>query len=76
MLVMKKVTALIPEDLIEEVQTLSHGKNITESLIIVMREWVSAKKLRELNLEIKKSPLKFQDGYSGQSVRALNRRPK
>ena len=75
-MLMKKITALIPEDLIDDVQTLSHGKNITESLIIVMREWVSAKRLRELNQEILKAPLKFQDGYGGSEVRALNRRDK
>ena len=69
-----KVTALIPESLIDEVKTLSKGKNITESLIIVMQEWVSSKKLQSLNKAIEKSPLKFNKKYSAQKIRSLNRK--
>lgn len=34
-----KVTALIPDELIEKVKAKSGGKNITESLIIALNEW-------------------------------------
>jgi len=69
-----KVTALIPDDLISEVRALSKGKNITESLIIVMQEWVSSKRLQALNEQVRKSPLKFDQKYDAESIRSVNRR--
>ncbi len=36
-----KVTALIPDELIEDVKRLSGGKNITESLIIAIKHYVT-----------------------------------
>lgn len=71
-----KVTALIPDDLLQEVKTLSQGKNITEALIIVMREWVSAKRLRGLNEQLQKKPLKFAKLYTAAKVREVNRQSK
>ena len=68
-----KVTALIPDALVHEVKTLTHAKTITESLIIAMQEWVSLQKLRALNQKVKKSPLHFQDHFSADKVRELNR---
>ena len=69
-----KVTALIPDDLILEIKTLSQGKNITESLIIVMQEWIASKRLKGLNQELRKSPLKFESGYSAAQIRKVNRK--
>ncbi len=69
-----KVTALIPDDLISEIKILSKGKNITESLIIVMQEWIASKHLKSLNQELRKSPLKFESGYSAARVRRVNRK--
>ena len=68
-----KVTALIPDELISEIKTLSKGKNITESLIIVMQEWISTKRLQMLNQEIKRSPLKFSSAFSAERIRTMNR---
>ncbi|MCB1604557.1 MAG: type II toxin-antitoxin system VapB family antitoxin [Gammaproteobacteria bacterium] len=39
-----KVTALISDELIEEVKRLTEGKNITESITIALREWVENQK--------------------------------
>lgn len=69
-----KVTALIPDELIDEVKTLSKGKNITEAIIIAMREWVSTKRLRQLNEKVRKAPLEFSEGFSADKVRTANRR--
>ncbi len=68
-----KVTALIPDDLIKEVKQLASGKNLTESLIIALREWSNIQKLRGLREKVKKSPLKFSPGFSAKSARDLNR---
>lgn len=70
-----KVTAIIPEDLIEEVKKLSRGKNITESIKIALYEWVALKRIKQLNSEIKNRPLQFRENYSAESIRELNRQP-
>jgi hypothetical protein len=69
-----KVTALIPDEIINDVKDLTHGKNITESLILALTEWVRMKKLKKLKDKIKATPLSFQTEFSADSVRALNRK--
>jgi hypothetical protein len=68
-----KVTALIPDELVQEINTLAHGKNLTESLVIALREWRSIQKMRILKQKIKKSPLVFKNSFSAEKIRSLNR---
>lgn len=68
-----KVTAIIPDSLINNVREISQGRNITECLVIAMNEWVAMKRLKALHEQIKKSPLKFKKGFSAQKIRGLNR---
>lgn len=68
-----KVTALIPDNLISEVKALSSGKNITESLIIALKEWTSIQKLKSLSATVKHSPLSFRSGFTANKVRKVNR---
>ena len=74
MIWLMKVTALIPDELLNDVKTLSKGKNITEAMIIAMREWVSSKRLRQLNEKVRQTPLEFSDGFSAKKARTVNRR--
>ncbi|MDY6932950.1 MAG: DUF2191 domain-containing protein [Spirochaetota bacterium] len=67
-----KVTALLPDKLIEDVKNYSKGKNITESLKIALEEWLSLQKLKELHCKIEKSPLKL-DKTIYQKIRDINR---
>lgn len=69
-----KVTAIIPDNVVHEVKTLANGKSLTECMIIALREWIDLQHIRDLNKRIEKKPLRFQDGYSAQSIRELNRR--
>ena len=69
-----KVTAIIPDALVTEIQELAGGKNLTESIIKALTEWAALQKIRELTRRIEKHPLKFQPGFSAASVRELNRR--
>ncbi len=69
-----KVTAIIPDQLVEEVRKASGGKNITDSLIVALREWTEMKRIKELNARVAKRPLSFHEGYSAGSVRELNRK--
>lgn len=68
-----KVTALIPDKLVSEVKDLTQGKNITESLIKALSEWVALKKVKELNFQVAEKPLEFKSGFSSESVRKANR---
>ena len=66
-----KVTALIPDELVKEVQRLSNAKNITEGLLVALNSYVALKKLKAMGEAINKKPLKFR--YTAQDIRDLNR---
>lgn len=69
-----KVTANIPDQLILEVKQYSHGKNITESLLIALKEWVNLQHITQLNKEISNKPLQFLDDFNAIEVRKTNRK--
>lgn len=69
-----KVTALIPDELIRDVRALSHGKSITEALVIALNEWRATKHLQEINRRVQLQPFLFRKGFSAESVRKLNRK--
>jgi hypothetical protein len=69
-----KVTALINDDLVNNVVKLSKGKNITESLVIALEDYVYRKRIEQLIEDVDNEPLQFQEGFTAESVRELNRR--
>ena len=69
-----KVTALIDDPLIKDVTRYAHGKNLTESLVIVLKEWVALKKIKRLNQSLQSRPLQFKKAYSAKIIRAINRK--
>ena len=70
-----KVTALIPDELVHEINELAHGKNLTESLVIALREWRSVQRLKSLKDRVRNHPLSFRKGFSAQGVREIDRKP-
>jgi len=66
-----KVTAIIPDELVKETQTLSNAKNITEAMIIALNSYVSLEKLKAMGEAINENPLQFK--YTAQEIRDLNR---
>ena len=68
-----KVTAIIPDQLIATVREYSKGKTITESLIIVLSEWVKLQEIHKLNTKLSLKPLQFDPDFSRQ-IRARSRR--
>lgn len=66
-----KVTAIIPDNLVKEAQSLSNAKNITETMIIALNSYVSLEKLKAMGEAINKSPLHFK--HTAQEIRDLNR---
>jgi hypothetical protein len=69
-----KVTAIISDNLIEEIRKYSKGRNITESLTIALSEWLAAKKIKDLNNLVKESPLEFNPDLSAGRIRDINRK--
>lgn len=69
-----KVTALIPDKLIQEVSEEAKGRTLTESLMIALQEWIALRKIGSLNQQIKAKPLEFQKGFTAEKVRVLNRK--
>ena len=66
-----KVTAIIPDNLVEEVKYYSKGKNITDSMIIALNEWIGLKHLHDLNNQVEEIPLQFEIDAS--AIRGSNR---
>jgi hypothetical protein len=69
-----KVTALLEDNLIQELLALTGGKNITESLRIALKDWVRKEKLKRLAYEIQKEPLSLAADASAEYIRSLNRK--
>ncbi len=69
-----KVTAIIPDEIINDVRKYTDGKNITDSLIRALNDWLYAKRIENLNDRLSKSPLQFQEGFSAEQIRNLNNR--
>jgi hypothetical protein len=68
-----KVTAIIPDALVNDVQRLAGRKNLTESIVHALTEWADLQRIRELNRRVEERPLRFREGFSPAAVRALSR---
>jgi len=68
-----KVTALIPDQIIDEVKKLARGSNLTENLLIALKEWIALKHIKNLNKSIEKKPLEFQKKFCATKIRSINR---
>jgi hypothetical protein len=64
-----KVTALIPDEIVRDVQEYTEGKNITDSLIKALSDWLYIKRIQKLNNEVRKEPLQFLDGFNIETLR-------
>ena len=69
-----KVTALIPDTIIDEVKKYSNGKNITDSLMIALEDWIALQKLKKLNSLVLETPLSFERNFSAEKARKLNQK--
>lgn len=66
-----KVTAIIPDEIINDVKEFTKGKNITDSIIKALNDWLYIKRIQKLNNELRKEPLKFKDGFDIEKLRDL-----
>jgi len=65
-----KVTANIPDEIVEKVQDISGGENITVSIITALKEWLYIKYIKSLNETVVKNPLNFRERFSSDEVRS------
>jgi len=65
-----KVTAIIADDLVNDVKTYTRSSTVTEAITIALKDWLDVYKIKELNQKISQNPL-FID--NGQQIREANR---
>ncbi|EMS31422.1 hypothetical protein C943_02077 [Mariniradius saccharolyticus AK6] len=67
-----KVTAIIPDNLVQETIELSQASSVTEALKIALVSYIRSQKIKKLGSNILNEPLEFK--YSAQELRDLNRK--
>ena len=65
-----KVTAMIPDELINAVKERTQSPTITEAISIALKDWVDLHDIKELNKKVARNPLRLDDG---QLIRETNR---
>ena len=68
-----KVTAIIPDALVNDVQRLARRKNLTESIVFALREWADLQRVRALNQKVEERPFRFREGFSSAAAREASR---
>ena len=66
-----KVTAIIPDELVRETQNLSNARNITEAMIIALKNYIALQKVKAMGEAINNSPMIFK--HTAQKIRETNR---
>jgi len=57
-----------------DVQKFTEGKNITDSLIKALNDWLYTKRIEFLNEKVAENPVKFKEGFTADGIRKLNKR--
>ena len=65
-----KVTAIISDDLINNVKAYTRSSTVTEAITIALKDWLDIYNIKELNDKISRSPI---DIKNGQKIRDVNR---
>ena len=65
-----KVTAIIADDLVNNVKAYTRSSTVTEAITIALKDWVDIYNIKELNKKIRKDPIEIKNG---QSLRKINR---
>jgi len=65
-----KVTAIIPDDLVNTVKEYTQSSTITEAITIALKDWVDIHNIKELNKKIAQNPIYINNG---KQIREKNR---
>ena len=65
-----KVTAIIDDDLVNNVRACTKSSTITEAITIALKDWLDTYHIKELNHKITQNPIFIDDGLT---IREVNR---
>ncbi|MCL2128961.1 MAG: hypothetical protein FWH35_01230 [Treponema sp.] len=65
-----KVTAIIDDNLVNNVKVFTRSSTITEAITIALKDWLDMYNIKELNKSIAKKPIVINNG---QQIRETNR---
>jgi hypothetical protein len=65
-----KVTAIIADDLINDVKAYTRSSTVTEAITIALKDWIDIYNIKELNKTVAKKPIFI---HNGQKIREINR---
>lgn len=69
-----KITAILPDDIVRDVKEFTGGKNITDSLVKALKDWLYMKRLEKLNRQLSDNPVEFDEDFSAEKIRKSNNR--
>ena len=65
-----KVTAIIADDLVNDVKAYTRSSTVTEAITIALKDWLDIHNIKELNRQISQNPIYINNG---QQIREINR---
>jgi hypothetical protein len=65
-----KVTAIIADDLVNDVKAYTLSSTVTEAITIALKDWLNIHNIKELNKKISQKPIYIGNG---QQIRKMNR---
>jgi Lhr-like helicase len=65
-----KVTALIADELVNDVKAYTRSSTVTEAITIALKDWLDIHNIKELNKKIAQEPISINNG---QQIRDINR---
>jgi hypothetical protein len=65
-----KITAIIADDLVNNVKTYTQSSNVTYAITIALKDWVDIYNIKELNKQISQNPIFI---HNGPKIRETNR---
>jgi len=65
-----KVTAIISDDLVNNVKAYTRSSTVTEAITIALKDWLDLYNIKELNKKISQDPIHIDNG---QQIRETNR---
>jgi len=65
-----KVTAIIADDLVNNVKAYSRSSTVTEAITIALKDWLDIYNIKELNKKISQNPIHINNC---QQIREINR---
>ena len=70
LLYLMKVTAIIADDLVNNVKAYTQSSTITEAITIALKDWVDMYNIKEMNNKIAQRPILIKNS---RRIRKLNR---